>query len=199
MATYCQPTLMLTAPWAMMHRHAFSQKGWLLLVQRPPNKRPLPATMTPTYIWGIRVKLSNLNGRYKAFHLFDYRASTRKLIYSFNHEPWHIIGIACKYLNANYRTTNRPLCPKQTGAVSGSRQILARRQLCCLCTTNNRCLESVPPPPAPTAPATSLYKGLKAKSYPEWLTYVSLSFKLFSICLATQAKTLYCWNHLPRN
>lgn len=48
-----------------------------------------------------------------------------KLIYSFDREPWHIIGTECKYLNANYRKTNKPLCPKQTDAVSGSRQTLA--------------------------------------------------------------------------
>lgn len=121
-----------------------------------------------------------------------------KLIYSFSHEPWHI-DIECKYLNANYHKTNRPLCPKQTDAVSGNQQTLASRQLCCLCTTNNRCLELFPHPPAPAAPATSLQKVLKANSYSEWLMYVSVSFKLFSICLATRGKTLSCGNHLPRN
>lgn len=122
-----------------------------------------------------------------------------ELIYSFNHEPWHIIGIGYKYLNVNYCKTNRPLCPKQMDADSRSQQTLTRRQLCCPCATNNRCLESFTPSPVPVTPATSLQKVLKAKSYPEWLPYVSLPLKLFSICPATLGEILCSWNYLPRN
>lgn len=69
---------------------------------------------------------------------------------------------------------------KQTGHCVQSRWMLFQEasrpslvgSLCCLCRTNNRRLESFPPPSAPTAPATSFQKVLKAKSCPEWLTYV---------------------------
>lgn len=54
---------------------AFPKKKWLLLlVQRLLCKSHLLAMYTylkHTYIWGIRAKLSNLNGRYTTFHLIN--------------------------------------------------------------------------------------------------------------------------------
>lgn len=184
---WCQDVLTLMCPspcthidalrpsWARTERCAFPKRGRLLLIRVSVSGPPASHLHLPQSPLASQDQSETFRSQWQVCRLLSFApsASVLKLIYSFNHEPGHITGIKCKYLNANYCKTNRPLCPKQTGAVSGSQQTLTRRQPYCLSTPNARRLESVPPPPAPAAPATSLQKVLRAKSYPEWLTYVS--------------------------